>query len=61
MKHELGGDAEAVHFADMAELGRNPACIIPAWHDFVAVHGAGGASAAGYRRAGLAWPQRGRA
>ena len=41
LKHELGGDAEAVHFADMAELGRNPACIIPAWHDFLQAHGAG--------------------
>lgn len=42
LKHELGGDAEAVHFADMAQLGRNPACIIPAWHDFVQQHGKGG-------------------
>ena len=42
LKHELGGDAEAVHFADMADLGRNPACIIPAWHDFVQEHGKGG-------------------
>ena len=24
------------------ELGRNPACIIPAWHDFVQQHGKGG-------------------
>ena len=42
LKDELGGDAEAVHFADMEELGRNPACIIPAWHEFVQAHGAGG-------------------
>jgi anti-sigma regulatory factor (Ser/Thr protein kinase) len=27
-----------VQFADMVELGRNPACIIPAWRDFVAPH-----------------------
>jgi anti-sigma regulatory factor (Ser/Thr protein kinase) len=42
LKSELGGDAEAVHFADMEELGRNPACIIPAWHEFVQAHGTGG-------------------
>jgi anti-sigma regulatory factor (Ser/Thr protein kinase) len=39
---ELNGEAEAVHFVDMAELGRNPACIIPAWSDFVERHGARG-------------------
>ena len=42
LKHELGSDAESVHFADMSELGRNPACIIPAWRDFVQAHGTGG-------------------
>lgn len=42
LKHELGGDAAAVHFGDMAELGRNPACIIPAWHEFVQERGRGG-------------------
>jgi anti-sigma regulatory factor (Ser/Thr protein kinase) len=42
LKHELGDEAEAVNFADMAELGRNPACIIPAWHEFVQAYGAGG-------------------
>ncbi len=31
----LGTDAERVTFVDMAELGRNPARIIPAWRDFV--------------------------
>jgi anti-sigma regulatory factor (Ser/Thr protein kinase) len=35
LREELGADASAVHFADMAEVGRNPARIIPAWHDFV--------------------------
>jgi anti-sigma regulatory factor (Ser/Thr protein kinase) len=39
---ELNGEADAVHFVDMAELGRNPACIIPAWSDFVEAHGAQG-------------------
>ena len=32
---ELGRDAEHVQFADMSEVGRNPARIIPAWQDFV--------------------------
>jgi anti-sigma regulatory factor (Ser/Thr protein kinase) len=38
----LGDDADAVLFADMAEVGLNPARIIPAWHDFVSRHGAAG-------------------
>ena len=38
----LGGDADAVLFADMAEVGSNPARIIPAWHDFVSRHGVEG-------------------
>jgi anti-sigma regulatory factor (Ser/Thr protein kinase) len=35
----LGAEAERVHFLDMGEVGRNPARIIPAWHDFLDVHG----------------------
>ena len=31
----LGGDAQRVRFIDMERLGRNPACIIPAWREFV--------------------------
>jgi anti-sigma regulatory factor (Ser/Thr protein kinase) len=31
-----------VLFADMAEVGANPARIIPAWHDFVTRHGGEG-------------------
>jgi anti-sigma regulatory factor (Ser/Thr protein kinase) len=38
----LGKDAGAVVFADMADVGANPARIIPAWHDFVSRRGAGG-------------------
>lgn len=38
LRDELGPDAEHVTFADMAEVGRNPARIIPAWRDFVAAH-----------------------
>jgi anti-sigma regulatory factor (Ser/Thr protein kinase) len=42
LRTALGKDAEDVLFADMLEVGSNPARIIPAWHDFVARHGAGG-------------------
>ena len=34
----LGGDAQAVLFADMTVLGRNPGRIISAWWDFVDEH-----------------------
>jgi len=36
LRSDLGPDAEDVYFADMAEVGRNPARIIPAWRDFLA-------------------------
>lgn len=35
---ELTGHADDVLFADMAELGRNPARIIPAWRQFISSH-----------------------
>jgi anti-sigma regulatory factor (Ser/Thr protein kinase) len=35
LRAELDGDADKVHFADMAEVGINPARIIPAWREFV--------------------------
>src|SRR4051794_22026020 len=38
----LGTAAAGVRFVDMAELGRNPARILPAWSAFVAEFGAGG-------------------
>jgi anti-sigma regulatory factor (Ser/Thr protein kinase) len=38
LRGELGGDAKGVHFADMAEIGLNPARIIPAWREFVDRH-----------------------
>jgi anti-sigma regulatory factor (Ser/Thr protein kinase) len=38
IRGELGADAEAVHFADMADVGLNPARIIPAWREFVDRH-----------------------
>jgi anti-sigma regulatory factor (Ser/Thr protein kinase) len=39
LREALGGDADAVLFADMAEIGTNPAWIIPAWQQFVSEHG----------------------
>src|SRR4029453_5075791 len=38
----LGDDADRGLFADMAEVGANPARIIAAWQEFVDEHGAGG-------------------
>ena len=38
LREELKGDADHVHFADMADVGMNPARIIPAWQDFVDRH-----------------------
>jgi anti-sigma regulatory factor (Ser/Thr protein kinase) len=38
----LDRDADLVHFADMSEVGANPARIIPAWQEFVTKHGSSG-------------------
>jgi len=38
LRSALGRDADQVIFADMADLGRNPALIIPAWRDFTDRH-----------------------
>ena len=38
LRSALGEDAERVVFADMADLGHNPALIIPAWRDFTDRH-----------------------
>ena len=35
LRSELNGDADRILFADMAEVGANPARIIPAWRKFV--------------------------
>jgi anti-sigma regulatory factor (Ser/Thr protein kinase) len=42
LRHALGTDAEAVRFADMATVGKNPARIIPAWAEFVRQVGGAG-------------------
>src|SRR4051812_14044000 len=35
LQERLGPTPPTVRFADMSEVGRNPACIIPAWREFV--------------------------
>lgn len=56
LEGELGRDAAPVRFADMVELGRNPARIIPAWRDFL---GANLAPGRGVRGIGEPiWPGR---
>src|SRR6478735_1220761 len=42
LRDALNGAADHVHFADMREVGRNPARLIPAWRDFVSANGNGG-------------------
>ncbi|MGN6634120.1 MAG: anti-sigma factor RsbA family regulatory protein, partial [Oryzihumus sp.] len=41
IRRELEGSPEGVAFVDMAELGRNPARIIPAWRSFIDANGGG--------------------
>jgi anti-sigma regulatory factor (Ser/Thr protein kinase) len=36
LRSALGQDADQVHFGDMADVGSNPARIIPAWREFAA-------------------------
>lgn len=38
----LGADAARMQFKDMAQVGANPARIIPAWHEFVDSHARAG-------------------
>jgi anti-sigma regulatory factor (Ser/Thr protein kinase) len=42
LRSRLDGASGAVTFADMHDLGRNPALIIPAWEDFIARNATGG-------------------
>src|SRR5919204_4086588 len=56
LREELDGAAHAIHFADMAEVGANPARIIPAWREFVTRH-----APTGRRLRGIGepiWPER---
>lgn len=40
LRAELGGDAEQVRFADVREIGSNPARLIPVWREFLDTHAA---------------------
>jgi anti-sigma regulatory factor (Ser/Thr protein kinase) len=51
LRESLNGDAAGVLFADMADVGLNPARIIPAWREFVSAH-----SAPGQRLRGIGEP-----
>jgi anti-sigma regulatory factor (Ser/Thr protein kinase) len=42
LSSQLGVDAEHVHFADMHEVGANPARLIPAWSAFIEARAASG-------------------
>lgn len=42
LRTRLGAEAARVQFKDMAEVGANPARIIPAWHEFVESYTASG-------------------
>ena len=56
VRAELGSDADGVTFADMREVGANPARLIPAWRQYIDAH-----SASGRRIRGLGepvWPGR---
>jgi anti-sigma regulatory factor (Ser/Thr protein kinase) len=42
LRDDLGNDAAAVHWLDMADVGANPGRIIPLWADIVTGHGSTG-------------------
>jgi anti-sigma regulatory factor (Ser/Thr protein kinase) len=42
LRRALDGAASSVEFADMQEVGRNPALIVQAWRDFVRRYGGAG-------------------
>ena len=47
LRDELGNQAKDVRFADMLDVGGNPARIIPAWKSFVDEHGGEGSPVRG--------------
>ena len=47
IRDALNGHADRAFFADMAQVGRNPALIIQAWRDFVVEHAASGRAVRG--------------
>lgn len=56
LREELGADAKAVQFFDMARIGANPARIIAVWVAFIDAQTAAGRSARGVGEP--AWPGR---
>ena len=42
LRARIGADVDGVAYADMNDVGHNPARIIPAWHRFLADHGGNG-------------------
>ncbi|MGH2963159.1 MAG: anti-sigma factor RsbA family regulatory protein [Solirubrobacterales bacterium] len=42
LESRLDGATDRVRFTDMAEIGRNPACLIPVWREFVDNQALGG-------------------
>jgi anti-sigma regulatory factor (Ser/Thr protein kinase) len=56
LRNELGPASRGVEFVDMQSAGRNPACIIPVWHDFVSRHSSGGKALNGVGEP--IWPER---
>jgi anti-sigma regulatory factor (Ser/Thr protein kinase) len=47
LESRLEGGGELVRFTDMSEIGRNPACLIPVWREFVDNQAVGGRSVRG--------------
>jgi anti-sigma regulatory factor (Ser/Thr protein kinase) len=56
LRNELGSASRHVEFVDMQSAGRNPARIIPVWHDFVSRHASSGKALNGVGEP--IWPQR---
>ena len=56
LRSELGRDSERVEFVDMAEVGENPARLIPVWREFVDRHAGRGSMVRGIGEP--AWPGR---
>jgi anti-sigma regulatory factor (Ser/Thr protein kinase) len=56
LRHGLGPDADDVTFADVTDVGRNPATMIPLWSDFLERNAGNGRPCRGISEP--AWPER---
>lgn len=56
LRGRLGRDADSVSFADMTDVGRNPATIIPLWSEFLERSAGNGRPCRGIGEP--AWPER---